>query len=457
LVKAQLGAARTQMLRWQVVGQLESFIENRANDFRTMVMGSLFPDDVRHQLLVINRLHAWFGREPVVMRGSDQEIAPEIRALARSMMRAALRRHRRPTWDRLNPWVDRRGARLARVERADHAAYWLGLRVLEPEIDAKERPKRTQREVMLPVGSYSWHERRLDAGGVLAKTVQIIERDGRLLIGAVCDMDEAFAASRATYAPKRDEIALDFGLATMFATPDGDLLGRAWRAQLERHDRRIAGLARTLQRQGIRPNRSRRYRARVAAFRGFLRTEIGRVLHRFVAMRKPALIAIERLDFRAPGLSRRLNRLLVRMGHALIRAKLEDLKDRLGIAWREMNPAYSSQTCSSCGYVAKTNRQTQNRFACGDCGHKIHADVNAARNLESGRSAFDRAARSTKADALRLTVRRHLERTKTRARVSPAERLRRNGYYAPFLGAGSDGPPTRRTPPQDVVADVSAR
>ena len=45
----------------------------------------------------------------------------------------------------------------------------------------------------------------------------------------------------------------------------------------------------------------------------------------------------------------------------------------------------------------KANRKSQSDFSCHACGHEIHADVNAARNLESGRSAFDREARHTKA------------------------------------------------------------
>lgn len=173
-----------------------------------------------------------------------------------------------------------------------------------------------------------------------------------------------------------------------------------------------------------------------------------------MALKRPVSITIEKLDFRAPGLSRRLNRLLARMGHGLIKAKLEDLHERFGIDWRELNPAYSSQTCSACGHVAKTNRRSQARFSCGDCGHEIHSDVNAARNLESGRSAFDRAARCTKADALRLTVTRHLERLKTRGRVASAGRLAKNGYYAPFLRAGPDVLNWNFTPP-DPAADVS--
>lgn len=50
-----------------------------------------------------------------------------------------------------------------------------------------------------------------------------------------------------------------------------------------------------------------------------------------------------------------------------------------------VNPAYTSQRCSACGYVAKENRRTQADFRCVACGHEENADVNAARNvLEKG-------------------------------------------------------------------------
>lgn len=331
----------------------------------------------------------------------------------------------------------------------------------------------------VPLRPYAHHEARLAAGAARALTVQLIERpagrvalrdarrtgrplhrlpDGRpgeIVVGVASDMGEAFAASRATYRPACEELALDFGLATMFASDQGDLLGRSWRRELERHDHRIAGLAARLQAQGLRPNRSRRYRERVESFRGYLKEAIGRVLNRVVGVRRPGHVVVERLDFRAPGLSRRLNRLLARSGRAVVRAKLQDLADRFGITHAEVNPACPLQTCSapSCGHVAKTNRRSQSAFVCACCGNKIHADVNAARNLRTGRSSFDRAARLTKAGSLRETVHRHLERLKARDRVIPAA-VRRSPYYR-GLTAAADVLLTRIRPPP-VVADVSA-
>ncbi|CAL8477092.1 hypothetical protein [Caballeronia sp. S22] len=58
--------------------------------------------------------------------------------------------------------------------------------------------------------------------------------------------------------------------------------------------------------------------------RGWLESEVGRCLNRLVAVRAPAELLIERLDLRAPGLSRRLNRLSSNMGRVFIEAKLKE-------------------------------------------------------------------------------------------------------------------------------------
>jgi putative transposase len=53
-----------------------------------------------------------------------------------------------------------------------------------------------------------------------------------------------------------------------------------------------------------------------------------------------------------------------------------------------VDPAYTSQTCSRCGYCSSTNRQSQSSFRCHQCGFCCHADVNAAINIaQAGRQA----------------------------------------------------------------------
>ncbi|GAA2356827.1 hypothetical protein GCM10010404_06780 [Nonomuraea africana] len=56
---------------------------------------------------------------------------------------------------------------------------------------------------------------------------------------------------------------------------------------------------------------------------------------------------------------------------------------RAGVAVVYVDPAYTSQACSTCGHVDKKNRPDQETFLCTSCGFAEHADVNAARNIAS--------------------------------------------------------------------------
>ena len=46
-----------------------------------------------------------------------------------------------------------------------------------------------------------------------------------------------------------------------------------------------------------------------------------------------------------------------------------------------VNPAYTSQRCSECGYTDKKNRESQAIFRCRDRGFSCNADKNAAKNI----------------------------------------------------------------------------
>lgn len=76
-----------------------------------------------------------------------------------------------------------------------------------------------------------------------------------------------------------------------------------------------------------------------------------------------------------------LNRSILNGGFGMFRTRLESkVKARRGHVIA-VNPAYSSQTCASCGHVAKENRKSQAEFECVACGHTNNADINAAQNI----------------------------------------------------------------------------
>jgi len=62
-------------------------------------------------------------------------------------------------------------------------------------------------------------------------------------------------------------------------------------------------------------------------------------------------------------------------------AKLVYKSQKYGVPIVYVDPAYTSQKCSNCGYISKSNRKSQSIFSCTSCGFVAHADVNGAMNI----------------------------------------------------------------------------
>ena len=61
----------------------------------------------------------------------------------------------------------------------------------------------------------------------------------------------------------------------------------------------------------------------------------------------------------------------------------------------KVNPTYTSQRCSECGWVRRRNRKGK-QFKCGKCGYSHDSDLNAARNISFGLSKVTKKERLMK-------------------------------------------------------------
>jgi putative transposase len=115
----------------------------------------------------------------------------------------------------------------------------------------------------------------------------------------------------------------------------------------------------------------------------FARNEIGRALNELLAdLPTGTPVALERLNVKDMRFkSRLMNRRLRASQLGYIKDKLRFKLDECGIRYRSVQPAYTSQQCSRCGFVSELNRKTQTKFICQHCGFACHADVNAAQNV----------------------------------------------------------------------------
>ncbi len=61
--------------------------------------------------------------------------------------------------------------------------------------------------------------------------------------------------------------------------------------------------------------------------------------------------------------------------------KIQVMAAKSGVMVVKVNPSHTSQECSRCHYVDKSNRDKE-RFICTECGHIDHADKQAARTIK---------------------------------------------------------------------------
>ena len=404
------GAASVQMASQQVVEQIKSWLGNRAGEFVDMVRRSKLPPEKRKQLYAINRRRAWFTSMP--LKGIDND----MRVLARRIMRHVMKQQGRPTLSRISPRLDDRIVlSIGPSRKAIYSDLWATLRL----------PGRGRIEIPLHPGKDFE-----DRGGELCPVVQLCtEENGIVTVRLISDITESCETERSDYAPKIDNIGVDFGLATLLTTSEGDLYGRGLLGDLVRIDRQITGIARHRQRADGKPRDSERYRRLVARVRGMLKTRINRALNSMVEDRKPAELTIEHLNFRSPELSKRMNRIIQNCGRAVFKAKLVDLEERFGIVAHQVASPYTSQECSSCGYVDRRNRRSQSEFLCRYCGMQKHADVNAACTVKGRRSSGLGDKFLTKGAILAMLTRQHGERF-PRSQGAAADPRLTNRYWS---------------------------
>lgn len=347
----------------QAKAALDSWIELREDEFRRTVNGSTLDDDLKHRLHIINKRHAWW--EPV---------DDDAHRMARHIIKHLRRRVPFPDMGRCRTMsMDGKIARIERPSRASHPQWWATVSTLE-----RNHP------VRIPLTTDPRLERHLtERGETVCNHLQItIRRDGSFSLHLLTAKPKARIRSTGRV------VGMDWGLNSLFSTSMGRRHGLRIHDWLLARDAELTGLTKALGKSGIRYKSSRRYRNFNRRIREYLRNEVGRILNR-MSEQDIRQIVVEDLDFRDGGLSKHMNRILTRAGRAAVKRKLRDLADNHGITVTRVNPAYTSQECSRCGYVSKTNRPTRQDFRCTCCGHRQNADINASHNILARRSRED--------------------------------------------------------------------
>ncbi|MFE7581270.1 RNA-guided endonuclease InsQ/TnpB family protein [Streptomyces gardneri] len=229
------------------------------------------------------------------------------------------------------------------------------------------------------------------------RSATVSRKSGRWFVSFLVD-DQMATPKR--HAMPATAVGIDRGVRFAAVTSDGDFHDRAFIRPGE------AGRYRRLQQKLSRTHRGSANRAKT---RGRMNKITGRVTDRrrdFCAqtadrlVRKYALVVLEDLRIKnmsasasgslaEPGRQVRqkagLNRAILDKGWHRLELALTSAARYTGTSVVKVNPAYTSQRCSACGFVTEGNRESQAVFVCKapDCGHREHADVNAGKNIKA--------------------------------------------------------------------------
>ena len=385
-VQTPLSARYVQTCYNQTLATYSSWLATLEDKVRSLLVGSSFKDEFTLITCYrINKLHLWYHSSVELTWHQTKDgdllvpskihkanvtlpVSSDILFFMRKLIKRARKCIRFPQLKRVKTLkLNEKVAVLEVSKNATHFDYFLKLSTLQ-----KGKP------IYLPLKRNRYLDECLKKGERLP-FVQVRLTDKTCTISAIVGYDKAPLRS------STESIGLDFGMVAMFTTSDGERHGLSSFTKLKIWDEELLALTKELQQQSIRLSTNARYNQLQQRIKSYFKNEIGRILNK-LAKKNVGIFVVEKLDFRAAGLSKRMNRLIGRTYRSFVKAKLARLEEQYGIQVVAVNPAYTSQECSRCHYVSKDNRKTQKDFVCRHCHYSCNADVNAGRVINQRRS-----------------------------------------------------------------------
>lgn len=216
---------------------------------------------------------------------------------------------------------------------------------------------------------------------------------GTWYLHAVCNVEEAGPCDASGF------LGIDLGIVNLATDSDGEIYPGD---VIEEKRRTYSHRRHNLQRKGTK-SAKRKLRDLSGKQASFQKTENHRISKRIVTKAKDTnrAIAVENLT----GIRQRITvRKRQRARHAnwsfYQLKQFLSYKARLaGIPIVEVDPRHTSQACSVCGCVNRSNRRTQASFSCTSCGFSASADVNAAVNIAARAASTSQTVPVTKVSA----------------------------------------------------------
>ncbi len=221
------------------------------------------------------------------------------------------------------------------------------------------------------------YARRLLAQAIEYDSADLIFRQGRFWLHVIVTLPAV------EFIPNGEVVGVDFGITRPAVASNNQFFGnRSWKAT----ERRYFRLKRALQSKGSASAKRhlKKLSHKVSRFRLDCDHVVSRQLVQSVS--PGTTIVIENL-MGIRNTTKQKGKEQRRAMHQWSFNRLRDLlvykAEECGCVVAVVDPRHTSQCCSRCGDVHRSNRQSQSRFKCQNCGFELNADLNGSRNLGS--------------------------------------------------------------------------
>lgn len=182
--------------------------------------------------------------------------------------------------------------------------------------------------------------------------------------------------------PSAGEIGIDVGLKTFASLSNGENIANP--RFFRRNEKALAKAQRKLAKQVRGSHKRRKAKKVVSRIHERVRNRRHDFVHQTARkiVNRYGVIAVEKLNVKGMVKNHCLAKSISDASWSMFRNVLSQKAARAARTYAEVNPAYTSQTCSGCGHIAKKSL-SQRQHDCQMCGLSLDRDTNAAINILS--------------------------------------------------------------------------
>lgn len=221
------------------------------------------------------------------------------------------------------------------------------------------------------------------------KTVRILKQAGEWYACFSCEVEERILPTTGK------QVGIDVGIHHLLATSDGDVADNPQWYRSAQNKLRV--IQRTVSRRKMGGANRRKSVLALQRQHETISNSRKDFLNKlaFQLTTKYDLIALEKLNINGMARNRQLSKSIMDAGWGYLNKRISDKAVEAGRHVVQVNPAYTSKTCSSCGSIFE-NLTLADRWVECSCGLSIDRDVNAAINILK-RAGYARWDKSTDA------------------------------------------------------------